>query len=128
MSSFRCMAFVRNVTLLSATLALSLGSARAQLSTSHDASFAPSATESSSNALNLDTDTLVSAALPAVPVASASGGGQYDNRAPNQVSIAIWLLKLAEDSMLPQRNRRHTSPGEQTGRWEPAIASTPSSA
>jgi hypothetical protein len=81
MSFFRRMAFVRNVTLLSATLALSLGSARAQLSTSHDASFAPSASESSSNALNLDTDTLVSAALPAAPVASASGGGQYDNRA-----------------------------------------------
>jgi len=41
------------------------------------------ATESSSNTLQLeaDTDTLVSAALPATPGASGSGGGQYDNRA-----------------------------------------------
>jgi hypothetical protein len=83
MSSFPCMTVVRSVTLLSAALALSLGSSRAQLSTSHDSSIAPSATESSSNALNLntDTDTLVSAALPSTPSASGSGGGQYDNRA-----------------------------------------------
>ena len=83
MSSFRYMISVRNVTVLLAALAMSLGLASAQLSTSHGPSFAPSATESSSNTLQLDADTdaLVSAALPAAPGASGLGGGQYDNRA-----------------------------------------------
>ena len=83
MSSFRYMISVRNVTVLLAALAISLGSASAQLPTSHGPSFAPSATESSSNTFQLDADTdaLVSAALPAAPGASGLGGGQYDNRA-----------------------------------------------
>src|ERR1039457_1692960 len=80
MSFFRCMSIARNVTFLSAALALSLGSASAQFANSHNDSVA-SATESSSSALDLDTDD--SSAMPALsasPAANGSGGGQYDNR------------------------------------------------
>ena len=82
MSFFGCMSLVRNVTFLSAALALSLGSASAQFANSHnDSDSVASATESSSNALDRDTDN--SSALPALaasPAANGSGGGQYDNR------------------------------------------------
>ena len=128
MSSFRCMAFVRNVTLLSAALALSLGSASAQLSTHTMPQFAPSATESSSNALNLDTDTLVSAALPAAPVASASGGGQYDNRAAKPSFYSHLAFEAGGGFNAPTEESSPYITWGANGTLGQAIASTPSSA
>ncbi len=88
MTSDRCLTLFRHTTLLCAALALSLGSASAQITTTPDSSssvFTPSA-ESSSNALQPANDAGApgagmpdSAALPAAPGAGGSGG-QYDNR------------------------------------------------
>jgi len=66
-------------------LVLSLVSASAQFANSSNSPNSAVATEieSSSNALQLDTDggASLSAALPAASAAGGSGGGQYDNRA-----------------------------------------------
>ncbi len=83
MTSDRCLTLFRHTTLLCAALALSLGSASAQVSTTPDSSnsVAASSSESSSNALQLDDAGMPgSAALPASPAANGSGGGQYDNK------------------------------------------------
>jgi hypothetical protein len=83
MTSDRCLTLFRHTTLLCAALALSFGSASAQISTTPDSSnpVAGSSSESSSNALQLDDAGMPgSAALPASPAANGSGGGQYDNK------------------------------------------------
>ena len=89
MNFVRCETFLKHTTLLCAALALSLGTASAQISTAPDSSSstAVSSSESSSNTLQLADDTGTPAsgmpgldALPAAPSPSGSGGGQYDNR------------------------------------------------
>ena len=85
MTSVRCLTLFRHTTLLCAVLALSLGSAGAQVATTPDfsSSIAAPSAESSSNSLQLADDAGAGmpglAALPAAPGASGSGG-QYDNR------------------------------------------------
>ena len=84
MISVRCLSLPGRSTLLGAALALSLGSASAQISTTPDSSSsvaAPSG-ESSSNTLRLTDDSGMpaSTAVPSDPGANGSGGGQYDNR------------------------------------------------
>jgi Outer membrane protein beta-barrel domain len=84
MTSDRGLTLFRHTTLLCAALAISLGSASAQIATTPDSSIsvtAPSA-ESSSNTLQFvdDDGSPGSAALPGAPASNGSGGGQYDNR------------------------------------------------
>ncbi len=89
MNSVRCLTLLKHTTLLCAALALSLGSASAQISAAPDfsSSTAVSSSESSSNTLQLVNDAGAPAdevsgadALPAAPSPHGSGGGQYDNR------------------------------------------------
>jgi hypothetical protein len=88
MNSVRCLNFLKHTPLLCAALALSLGSASAQNSTSPDSSgsTAVASSVSSSNTLLLSDDGApVNGvrgvdALPAAPDPKGSGGGQYDNR------------------------------------------------
>jgi len=89
MNSVRCVTFLKHTTLLCAALALSLGSASAQISTvpNSSSSTGVSSSESSSNALQLADDGGApvsgmsgSDALPAAPSPHGSGGGQYDNK------------------------------------------------
>lgn len=85
----RGLTLFRHTTLLCTALALSLGSASAQVATTPDSSSSvvAASAESSSNALQLVddasgpvADASSSAALPGAPASNGSGGGQYDNR------------------------------------------------
>jgi len=84
MTSFRCLSLMGRTAMVCGALAFALGSASAQaVSAADSAAFsistaAASSTVSSSND-GADVAHLADAALPAAP--SASGGGQYDNRA-----------------------------------------------
>lgn len=89
MNSVRCLTFLKHTPLLCAALALSLGSASAQISTAPDSSSSTTVSpfESSSNPVQLSDDTGApvsgisgSTALPSAPSPHGSGGGQYDNR------------------------------------------------
>jgi hypothetical protein len=84
MISVRYTTYAGRTALLCAALAFSLGSARAQISTTPDFSSATpaSSADSSSNSLRISTDTGMpdSAALPPSPAANGAGGGQYDNK------------------------------------------------
>jgi hypothetical protein len=89
MTSDRGLTLFRHTTLLCAALALSLGSASAQIATPPEPSnsVAAPSMESSSNALEF-ADGMPAAggmdlsALPKGSAASGLGGGQYDNRSP----------------------------------------------
>ncbi|MGA7243264.1 MAG: outer membrane beta-barrel protein [Terracidiphilus sp.] len=83
MTSDRCLTLFRHTSMLCAALALSLGTASAQISTPPDSSNSTvaSSSESSSNFLQLDDAGMPgSAALPAAPSPDGSGAGQYDNK------------------------------------------------
>src|ERR1700761_1001578 len=80
MSSLRLVPFMRHTSLLSAVVALAVGSAAAQVSPSHDSSSntlsAPTVSESSSSAASALTDDASGEALPAAPAASGAANGQ----------------------------------------------------
>jgi hypothetical protein len=71
MSSLRSLLLTRHAYLLVFAATFALSTASAQVSLAHDLSSAPAATESSSNASNVD-----GAALPAEPAASGAAAGQ----------------------------------------------------